>query len=146
MTEATTSRIEAITPPWQLFFEKNIERFIGDDLGLASGGIGDGWITTECYDAYVNFCGRYGYGTMSNSNFGINLKKFCDNKQRKRDGQPKRYYYLNERGNDLLQKYHEKLSKMDDDDIEIKHKQCEKDAKIALKITDEPRENASEND
>ena len=120
--------------------------FLGDEIGAARGGTGDGWITTECYDAYEHYCRKYGYGTMNNSNFGINLKKFCDNKTRKRQGGVQRYYYLNERGNDLYKKHLEKLSKMDDDDMEIKHKQCEKDAKIALGIADEPRANASEND
>ena len=145
-TNATTIRIEATTPAWQLFFEKNIEMFVGDDIGAARGGTGDGWITTECYAAYEHYCRKNGYGTMNSSNFGINLKKFCKSKQRKRHGDVQRYYYFNERGNNLYKKHLEKLSKMDDDDIEIKHKQCEKDAKIALKITDEPRENASEND
>ena len=136
ITEATTSRMEATTPPWQLFFEKNIDEFVGDESGSKNGGAGDGWMTTECYSAYEHFCKKYGYGKMNASNFGINLKKFCDCKQRKRQGEVRRYYYLNERGMELYKEHIKKVEKMEEDTRDIKERESERDAKIALGIVD----------
>jgi len=132
-TKAMTTRLEATTPPWELFFMQNIEMFKGDEIGAVSGGVGDGWITTECYSSYVSFCNSKGFSPMNDSNFGINLKKFVNCKQRKRDGALKRYYYLNERGNDLLKKHQENLDKMEPDDKEKNDKEIKENVDIAIK-------------
>ena len=113
-TEATTTRMDETTPAWEKFFKEYIESFVGDEAGIIGGGIGDGWITTECYAMYEKYCRDNGFGTMNNSNFGIHLRKYCNCKQRKRQGELHRYYYLNERGNDLYQKHLKTLDGLED--------------------------------
>ena len=115
-TEATMSRQKAQTPIWQQFFEQEIEKFIGD-----------GWITTECYHEYEAFCRQNGNGALSNSNFGIQLRKFCDVKQRKRNGQVRRYYYLNGRGKDAYENHLQNLDQIEEEPVKERAKDFDDD-------------------
>ena len=117
VTEATTDRFEATTPPWEQFFFQNIENFVGDELRAVSGGIGDGWITTECYSSFKSFCSSKGNSPMNDSNFGIHLKKYCKCKQRKRNGKLHRYYFFNERGLEAYNKYTTDLNNMENEEM-----------------------------
>ena len=56
--------------------------------------------------------------------FGIDFHKFCDKKQRKRNGIVHRCYYLNKRGQEMYEKYikliesiHEEGTVKNEDDI-----------------------------
>ena len=70
---------------------------------------------------------------MNDSNFGIHLNKYCKCKQRKRNGKLHRYYYFNERGPEVYNKYTTDLNNMENEEMP--------EPEPAQKIKDEEFEN-----
>ena len=102
-SEVKKDMIEASKKSWRLFFEDNIDKFVGD-----------GYVSKDCYTAYNRYCEKYGYMVLSLTKFGLSIKKFVDITKRKRNGDVIRYYTLNSHGMKLHEEYKKELEELSD--------------------------------
>lgn len=109
MTETKSDMINASKESWELFFEENIDKFIGD-----------GYVSKDCYIDYTEYCKLNGYTSpLSNKTFGLKIKRYVDITQRKRCNVVKRYYSFNNTGLTYYNNYKQLIESMPvDDEVE----------------------------
>jgi hypothetical protein len=69
MTQAKKDIMDASRSAYEMFIQDNLQKFI------------DGWLSENCYESYKDWAKNHGYAICNSSNFGKNIKPWCDHKQ-----------------------------------------------------------------
>jgi hypothetical protein len=82
MTDAKKDIMEASKQPCELFIQSQIKRVI------------NGWESELCFQAYTSWARAHNRGLFNDSNFGKNIKRWCEHKQFRREGRRPYIYKL----------------------------------------------------
>ena len=81
MTAEREELIEASKSSYQLFYEEYSDAFV------------DGWVCSNCYQAYVRFAKENNFCVCASNTFGAKMRDFVERKRKKIDGELYWMYY-----------------------------------------------------